>query len=87
MKTKLINEVVVFIRWLIVCLRYIEETLQPSQVEKPYTGGEAILPGIEVMHIQPGLANVFGERKALIVQKIHEWVLVNQGKGHINMTV
>lgn len=81
MKTKLINEVVVFIRWLIVCLRYIEETLQPSQVEKPYTGGEAILPGIEVMHIQPGLANVFGERKALIVQKIHEWVLVNQGKG------
>ena len=83
MNNFMIDVLVGVIDWLVVCLLTIREWLCPSPPDAPivYTGGEPILPDDEVMKVQPALIALVGEKKATILQKVHEWVQVNKKKG------
>jgi hypothetical protein len=84
MTTFLTDNIVQFLDWVVLVIRWIRDSIRESPSIKPYRGGEPILRDAEVMKVQPEMVKKFGEKKALILQKFHEWVQVNERKGTHN---
>lgn len=80
LKQIMTNYFIYFIDWIVMVLLFIREGLRPSPVIKPHQGGSEIFEGEDSLKLQPKLVKLVGEKKALILQKFHEWVQVNQKK-------
>ena len=76
-----IDYAVGFIDWLVLVLLYVRDGLRPKPVVFVHQGGEAIFPQMEVLKVQPVLMAILGDRKAIFLQKVHEWTLHNIRKS------